>query len=80
MSVNTGSQMIHNVTKTSSKLFNRKMWTLLDSAMLLEMEDEMSDHKRFVKDKDYDKYGPLALVAKMQATHGMLLSQHLCRH
>ena len=77
MPVNTGSQMIHKVTKTSSELFNRKMWTLLDSAMLLEMEYEMSDHKLFVKDKDYDKYGPLAIVATMQATHGMLLSQHL---
>ena len=77
MPVNTGSQMIHKVTKRSSELFNRKMWTLLDSAMLLEMEYEMSDHKLFVKDKDYDKYGPLAIVATMQATHGMLLSQHL---
>ena len=75
MPVNTGSQLITKVTKTSSELFNRKMWTLLDEVMTLEMKYELSDHKLFVKDSGYAKYGPLGIIATMQATHGMLLSQ-----
>ena len=77
MPLNLGSSLISKVTGTSSEFFNRKMWALLDTVMTAELEYELSDPKLFVKHKDYVKLGPLGVVAQMQATHGMLLSQHL---
>ena len=76
MPLNLGSSLINKVTNTSSEFFNRKMWALLDTVMTAELEYELSDSKLFVKHKDYAKLGPLGIVATMQATHGMLLSQH----
>jgi hypothetical protein len=74
--VNTGSNLINKLTTTSSEFFNRKMWALLDTVMTLEMEYELTDPRLFVEDRMYSKLGPLGIVATMQATHGMLLSQH----
>ena len=73
--VNTGSSLINKVTSTSSEFFNRKMWSLLDLVMTLEMEYELTDPRLFASDAKYAKLGPLAIVATMQATHGTLLSQ-----
>ena len=74
--VNSGSNLITKVMNTSSEFFNRKMYALLDSVLTLEMEYELTDPRLFVNDKDYTKFGPLAIVAIMQAAHEMLLSQH----
>jgi hypothetical protein len=74
--VNTGSGLINKLTTTSSEFFNRKMWALLDSVMTSEMEYELTDPRLFAADKLHTKLGPLAIIAVMQAAHGMLLSQH----
>ena len=73
--VNTGSIMLMKLTTTSSEIFNRKIFALLDQAMTLESEYELQDPRLFAKDEGYKKYGPLGLVATIQAVHGMLLSQ-----
>ena len=73
--VNTGSTLISKLTNTTSEFFNRKMYALLDVVMTLEIEYELKDPRLFIKDPEYVKYGPLAIVATIQATHGMLLSQ-----
>ena len=52
------------------------MWALLDTTMTVETEYELADPTMFVDDPQYAIVGPLALIAAMQATHGMLLSQH----
>ena len=44
--------------------------------MTVETEYELADPTLFVDDPQYAIVGPLALTAAMQATHGMLLSQH----
>ena len=49
---------------------------LLDVVTTLEMEYELKDPRLLVKDPAYVKYGPLAIVATIQAAHGILLSQH----
>jgi hypothetical protein len=74
--VNTGFTLINKLTSTTSQLFNRKMYALLDVVMALEMEYKLKDPRLFVRDVEYVKYGPLAIVAVIQAAHGMLLSQH----
>jgi hypothetical protein len=73
--VNTGSTLLMKLTNTSSEIFNRKIFALLDHVMTLESEYELQDPRSFAKDEGYKKYGPLALVATIQASHGMLLSQ-----
>jgi hypothetical protein len=76
MPLNVGSSIVGKMTGTSSEFFNRKMWALLDQVLTAELEFELSDPKLFVKHKDYVTLGPLGIIATMQATHGMLLSQH----
>ena len=73
--VNTGSTLLMKLTHTSSEIFNRKIFALLDQVMTLEAEYELKDPRLFTSDIGYKKYGPLALVAAIQASHGMLLSQ-----
>ncbi|KAI2499351.1 hypothetical protein MHU86_15133 [Fragilaria crotonensis] len=73
--VNTGSTLLMKLTHTSSEIFNRKIFALLDEVMTLESEYELTDPRLFVKDANHKKYGPLALIATIQASHGMLLSQ-----
>ena len=73
--VNTGSTLLMKLTSTSSEIFNRKIFALLDHVMTLESEYELQDPRLFAKDDSYKKYGPLALVATIQALHGMLLSE-----
>ena len=72
--MNTGSTLLMKLTHTSSKIFNRKIFALLDQVMTLEAEYELKDPRLFASDISYNKYGPLALAAAIQASHGMLLS------
>ena len=37
--------------------------------MTLELEYELKDPRLFVRDPEYVKYGPLAIVAVIQAAH-----------
>ena len=73
--VNTGSKLIQKVTKTSCEYFNRKMYTLLDEVKTLEHEYKLSDPKTLTKDSKYAKFGPLGVIATLQAAHGALLSE-----
>ena len=73
--VNTGSKLIQKVTKTSCEYFNRKMYTLLDEVKTLEHEYKLSDPKTLTKDPKYAKFGPLGVIAILQAAHGALLSE-----
>ena len=73
--VNTGSSLLMKLTNTSSEIFNRKIFALLDTVMTLESEYELKDPRLFTNDRDYARYGPLGLVASIQASHGLLLSQ-----
>ena len=73
--VNTGLTLLIKLTHTSSETFNRKVFVLLDDVMTLESEYELTDPCLFAKDVNYKKCGPLALIATIWASHGMLLSQ-----
>jgi hypothetical protein len=74
--VNTGFNLVAKLTGTSSEFFNRKMWALLIATLTVETEYELADPNLFVDNPEYANVGPLALIAALQATHGMLLSQH----
>ena len=73
--VNTGSKLIQKVTKTLCEYFNRKMYILLDEVKTLEHEYKLSDPKTLTKDSKYAKFGPLGVIATLQAAHGALLSE-----
>ena len=73
--VNTGSKLIQKVTKTLCEYFNRKMYILLDEVKTLEHEYKLSDPKTLTKDSKYSKFGPLGVIATLQAAHGALLSE-----
>jgi hypothetical protein len=76
MSLNLGSSLNTKVTHTSSEVFNRKMWALLDTVKTAELEYELSDPKLFLKHNNHAILEPLVIVATMQSTHSMLLSQY----
>jgi hypothetical protein len=73
--VNIGSTLLMKLTHTSSEIFNCKIFALLDEVMTLESEYQLKDPRLFAKDENHWKFGPLALVATIQASHGLLLSQ-----
>ena len=73
--VNTGSNLIQKVTKTSSEYFNHKMYAILDKVKTLEHEYKLADPKTLTKDAKYPQYGPLGIIATLQAAHGSLLSE-----
>lgn len=72
--LNLGSKLIKKVTNTSSEFFNRKMFTLLDSARTLETKYRLLDPATMGNDNDYTSYGPYAICATLQDEHGKLLA------
>ena len=74
--VTTGSRLIKKLTRTSSEFFNRKMFALLDDVKIMELKYKLSDPRQLLKDSDYNKYGPLGIIATLQQAHGALLTEH----
>ena len=73
--VNIGSTLLRKLTHTSSEIFTCNIFALLDEVMTLESEYDLKDPCLLAKDENHQKYGPLALVATIEASHGLLLSR-----
>jgi hypothetical protein len=76
MPIHTGSEMLKNLTKTSSEFFNRKIFALLDLVKTMEHEYKLVDPKTLSSDNDCSTLGLLGIVATLQAAHEALLTEH----
>jgi hypothetical protein len=74
--VNTGSQLLVKVSKTSSEEFNRKIFALLDLVKTLEYKYQVLDPLRLTKDPDYATLGPIGILATLQHSYGRLIATH----
>ena len=63
--LNLGSKLLKKVTNTSSKIFNRKMYPLLDAARTLESRYRLQDPITMCDDPEYTKYGTYAICASL---------------
>jgi hypothetical protein len=76
MPINTGSNILKKLTRTSSEYFNRKIYTMLDSVKTMEQEYKLSDPRTMTLDPTYNTNGPPGIIANLQAAHGALLTEH----
>jgi hypothetical protein len=61
--VQTGSKITKKLTKTSSELFNRKMFSLLDNVKTMELRYTLSDPRTLSNDPKYGTLAPLGVIA-----------------
>jgi len=74
--VNTGSQILGKVSKTSNHFFNMKMFALREKASDFEYEFKLVDPATMAKDTRYSTLGPIGLLGKIQEEYGRLLSDN----
>ncbi len=74
--VNTGSRLLQKLTRTSCEEFNRKVFNLLDYVKTMEHKYKVLDPRSLLKDSDYPKYGPVALISTLHEMYGRLISDH----
>ena len=76
LDIKVGSALLRKVTSTSSEQFNRKMYQLLDSTMLMEEKYSLADPRSMKSDPDYVTYGPFALCDALQTEYSRLYQLH----
>ena len=74
--VNTWSWRLQKLTRTACKEFNHKVFNLLDYVKTMEHKYKVLDPRTILKDSDYPKYGPVALISTLHEMYGHLISDH----
>ena len=74
--VNTGSQLLQKVARTSCEEFNRKVYNLLDTVKQMEHKYKVLDPRKALKDPQYDKLGAIGLISTLHEMYGRLVTDH----